>query len=84
VLIAPRAIGVPVAAEPGFGPHDDVLTLALLELLELFALVEPLGVLDDLLLPQPARKSIPATAASKAMDRVRGHRWWFLTSLLLR
>src|SRR5271169_1403055 len=29
VLIAPSGIGVPVAATPGLGPHDDVLVDAL-------------------------------------------------------
>jgi hypothetical protein len=34
VLIVPRLIGVPDAATPGFGPHDEVLLEALPELLD--------------------------------------------------
>jgi hypothetical protein len=80
VSIVPTLIGVPVAATPGFGPHDEVSTLELLELLEPELAAAPL-LLDELLLPHPTRTSIPDTAASTTISRVRGHSWNFLTSL---
>jgi hypothetical protein len=77
-------IGLPVAATPGFGPHDEVSTLEPLELLEVLELAE-LGaaalLLVELLLPQPARASAPDTAVSTTISRMRGHSWNFLTSL---
>ena len=88
VSIVPMLIGVPVAFTPGFGPHDETLAALvgvaeLLELLELeFELELELPLpLEELLLPQPARTSIPATAVSRANNRVRGHSWYVLTCL---
>src|SRR5947209_20584814 len=65
VLVVPRLIGLPVAATPGLGPHDEVLLealLALVDAVELAAGLEPLVELL-LLLPQPARTARPTTAA---------------------
>jgi hypothetical protein len=80
-------IGVPVAATPGLGPHDDVLVepvlavvLALvLELVALDAPLEPLEVLL-LLLPQPAStSSAPTNTASTMLARRLGARLYTLT-----
>jgi len=88
VSIVPTLIGEPVAATPGFGPHFEMSTLEPepvepLEPLELDVL--ELGaaglLLVELLLPQAAKTSAPATAASKTVSRMRGHSWNFLTSL---
>jgi hypothetical protein len=84
VSIVPTLIGVPVAATPGFGPHFEMSTLEPeplepLEPLELLVGAAAL-LLVELLLPQAARTSAPATAASKTISRVRGHSWNFLTS----
>src|SRR6516165_12098031 len=66
VAIAPRGIGVPVAATPGLVPHCDVLT------------AEALGVPPDvdfgallvvLLLLHPAAASIPMTATRPTAAR---------------
>jgi hypothetical protein len=66
VLIEPRLIGVPVAAWPGFDPHDDVLLEPLLALVEVAELDVPLGaaleVLVELLLPQAASAAAPTNA----------------------
>jgi hypothetical protein len=79
VLMAPSVIGVPLAAVPGFGPHDEVLVdaLAALVVVELddaagAELVLALLVVLLLLLPQPATKSIPRTAAVDSPSRTRG------------
>ena len=78
VSIVPMLIGVPVAATPGFLPHDDVLVLPPLEP-ELAAVVAL--VLDALLasrcptlvllllLPQPASTNAPTSAASAKLVR---------------
>jgi hypothetical protein len=50
VAMAPRAIGVPVAATPGLVPHCEVVTVAVLALAELVALELVVGVLEVLLL----------------------------------
>jgi hypothetical protein len=82
VLIAPSGIGVPVAATPGFVPHDDVdddalaLVVAALEL-EVLAAV----LLLELLLPHPARTVTPTVAMSARLTRHRGKSWYLLTDL---
>ncbi|HTX45899.1 MAG TPA: hypothetical protein VMD48_06470 [Solirubrobacteraceae bacterium] len=91
VLIAPSLIGLPVAAVPGFGPHDEVLVDALVAALVLVLLAEvddaagaaALLVLLLLLLPQPAISSTPRTAAHDRPSRTRGTWWYILTDLLL-
>src|SRR6266478_4912398 len=86
VSIVPTLIGVPVAATPGFGPHFEMSTLdpeplEPLEPLEVLELGAAPLLLDELLLPQPARTSIPDTAVSATMSRMRGHSCNFLTGL---
>lgn len=76
VSIVPTLIGVPVAFTPGFGPHDEVLVDAVLELpglveLELLAPVAALGVLLELLLPQPAATSARTATNATAIARHR-------------
>jgi hypothetical protein len=93
VTIVPSLIGVPVAATPGLGPHDDVLVDALVAALVLVAEVDEaagaallvlLAVLLLLeLLPQPAMTSTPRTAANDRPSRTRGKSWNILTDLLL-
>ena len=82
VSIVPIGIGVPVAATPGFLPHEDVLAeLVLAELvvalvLELVALDAPLldVVVLELLLPHPASTSTPPTStASAPVERRRNN-----------
>src|SRR5947209_1291282 len=71
VLIVPRLIGVPVAAAPGLGPHDEVLVDAVLALLEVVELAAGLELLVELLLlPQPASAARPTIAASAMTMRV--------------
>jgi len=88
VLIAPSAIGVPVALTPGFGPHVDVLTAAL-ELDELAAGAELLLALALalalllLLLPHPASARSAPTAIAATPIRTRGTTWKMLTAGLL-
>jgi hypothetical protein len=81
VSIVPMLIGEPVAAAPGFGPHDEVLVdvlagvlLALATALELLlaAVVAALELLELLLLPQPAIAMMPMIAAKATLSRVRG------------
>jgi hypothetical protein len=61
VAIAPRGIGVPVAATPGLVPHCDVLTAEVLGV----PLDVAFGVLLVLLLlPHPAAARIPAIATT--------------------
>jgi hypothetical protein len=78
-------IGVPVAATPAFGPHDDVsddppleLELAPLDvdvaLLELPPLAAALLELVLLLLPHAATKTAAMTAASTKLRRTRSVR----------
>ena len=90
VLIAPSGIGVPVAATPAFGPHDDVLVEALVAAAVLVAEVDEaagaallLVLLLLLLLPQPAMNSTPRTAAHDRPSRTRETWWYILTDLLL-
>ena len=93
VLIAPSGIGVPVAATPGFGPHDDVLVDALVAAAVLVAEVDEaagaalllvlLVLLLLLLLPQPAMNSTPRTAAHDRPIRTRETWWYILTDRLL-
>jgi hypothetical protein len=83
VLIAPSTIGDPVAFTPGFGPHDEVLTLdepppALLDdavaLEDAVALAAELAAevaLELLLLPQP-ESAISAVSATVTTAAVRG------------
>jgi hypothetical protein len=87
VSIVPMLIGVPVAATPGLGPHDDVLLDPPLEL-ELLVLA---AVLDDppllaaepppelelvllLLLPHAATSMAAITAARATPNRARSAR----------
>jgi hypothetical protein len=80
VLIAPRLMGVPLAAVPGLGPHDEVLVDALDELLVVVELDDAAGaevelvllLLLLLLLPQAARESTPMTATMGSPSRTRG------------
>ena len=91
VLIAPSGIGVPVAATPGLGPHDEVLVDALVEpaLVLVVELDEAAGaallvaLLELLLLPQAVKKSTPRTAAHDRPSRTRGTCWNIATDLLL-
>jgi len=80
-------IGDPVAATPGFDPHDDKLTAADVPLLLL--LVVAAAALDELdvpaaellallllllllpLLPQPANAMTPTAATTAAQNRLR-------------
>jgi hypothetical protein len=67
VAMAPSAIGVPVAATPGLVPHCDVLTVAVLGVLDVFpagGLVLPVVpvVLLLLLLLQPTAARAMAAA----------------------
>jgi hypothetical protein len=79
-------IGVPVAATPGFDPHDDVAVdalvlvaaLAVVVALELAVLAV---VLLELLLPHPARTVTPTVAMSAKPIRNRGKFWYLLTDL---
>jgi hypothetical protein len=86
VSIVPMLIGEPVAATPGFGPHEDVLveTGALeLELAaaEVVALLELLLLL--LLLPHPASAISESAANSASATRLCGMRCLVLTDCLL-
>jgi hypothetical protein len=90
VTIVPSVIGVPVAAVPGLGPHDDVLVDALVVALVVVAEVDEAAGAAALvvvvvleLLPQPATKTTPRTAASGRPTRTRGKSWNILTDLLL-
>ena len=92
VLIVPRLIGVPVAATPGLGPHDDVPaeTLALLvvalALAVLLAVVLLLAgaLLELLLLPPHPASAISESAANRASaTRLCGMRCVVLTDCLL-
>jgi hypothetical protein len=65
VAIAPRGIGVPVAATPGLVPHFDVLTAEVVGLLVGVLLL----VVLLLLLLHPAAASIPATATTVTTPR---------------
>jgi hypothetical protein len=81
VLIAPSGIGVPVAAWPGLGPHDEVddATALLDVLLALDAVLVLLELLE--LLPHPARTVMPTAATSARLTRIRDNCWWLLTVL---
>jgi hypothetical protein len=78
VAIAPSRIGDPLAFTPGFDPHCDVLTLALLDppllLLELLDAPAALVLVVDLLLPQPASATSTPTVTTATMNRTRGTR----------
>jgi|SRR6516165_4935083 hypothetical protein len=80
VLIVPRFIGVPVAATPGFGPHEDVVeaVVVVLEAVEVVEVVEldaPLAAALELLLelpPHPTTSAAePSSAASKIVTRLQ-------------
>src|ERR1700722_567819 len=84
--MVPRMIGLPVAATPGLGPHDEMLTLGALLLLlvpepaELeAAAAPPLLLLELLLLPQPASASRAAPRITASLSRPRRR----LSSLLM-
>jgi len=77
-------IGDPVAATPGFDPHDDKLTAADVPLLLLVVAAAALDELDvpaaELLallllllplLPQPANAMTPTAATTAAQNRLR-------------
>jgi len=78
-------IGDPVAATPGFDPHDDKLTAADVPLLLVVAAAAALDELDvpaaELLalllllllplLPQPANAMTPTAATTAAQNRLR-------------
>ncbi|HEY6311332.1 MAG TPA: hypothetical protein VIY52_11080 [Streptosporangiaceae bacterium] len=78
VAMAPRAIGVPVAATPGLVPHCEVLTVAVLALAELVALELVGGVLEVLLLglllllQAAVAMAIATAAASTSVLRADG------------
>jgi len=90
VSIVPMLIGVPVAATPGLGPHDEVLVdtgaavavlLALAELLAALVVALLALLLLELLLPHPARNTTPTNAATAKTGRMRGHSWYVLNVL---
>src|SRR6516165_3534051 len=91
VTIVPSVIGVPVAAAPGLGPHDEVLVDALVALLVLVveldeaagAAVLVAALLELFELPQAVRKSTPRTATHDRPSRTRGTCWNIATDLLL-
>jgi hypothetical protein len=80
-------IGVPVAATPGFGPHDEVAVdalapvLALVVALELAELAVVLLELLELLPPHPARTVTPTVAMSARLMRNRGKSLYLFTDL---
>jgi hypothetical protein len=82
VSIVPMLIGVPVAAWPAFGPHDDVsvdpppleLELADVELLDPPLLAAAPLELELLLLPHAATTIAAMTAASTKPRRARSAR----------
>jgi MFS superfamily sulfate permease-like transporter len=89
VSMVPMLIGDPVAATPGFVPHDEMLTPEALllppapELDELAALLaEALGLLLLLLLPHPASASSASMATNARSPRDRGTTCGMLTALL--
>jgi hypothetical protein len=76
VSIEPRLIGVPVAACPGFGPHDEVPDEALLEEPEVLELEAALGaapelLLELLLLPHPTNSATATNVISATTTRRR-------------
>jgi hypothetical protein len=91
VTIVPSVIGVPLAATPALGPHDDVLVDAVVAVPVLVLVVDvdeaagaaALVVVVLLELPQPATKSTPRTATSGRPSRTRGKSWLILTDVLL-
>jgi hypothetical protein len=80
VSIVPMLIGVPVAATPGFVPHDDVFVDALLELPELDVALDPplaappLELVLLILLPHAATNTAAMTAARAMPRRTRSAR----------
>jgi hypothetical protein len=64
-------IGVPVAATPALGPHDEASVDPLLVVA--LAPDELDAVLLELLLPHPARNITPSAAATRNVGRRRGH-----------
>jgi hypothetical protein len=92
VTIVPSVIGVPLAATPGLGPHDDVLVDAVVAALVVLLVAEVdeaagaallLALLLLLLLPQPAMNRTPRAATNDRPSRTRGKSWNILTDLLL-
>ena len=72
VAIAPRGIGVPVAATPGLVPHCDVLTVELPDVLVALGVLPlplPLPLVVLLLLLHPAAASNPITATRPTTAR---------------
>src|ERR1700733_6045305 len=88
VSMVPMLIGVPVAATPDFGPHEDVLVevAAVVALaVELVALEPPallVALLLLLLLPHAASTRAPTSAASATPARRRSA-WWITLTLVL-
>ena len=88
VSIVPMLIGVPVAATPGFGPHDDVLVEAVRAVVRSCSswsrrCVAALLELLLLLLPHPA-SAISASAADQARQdpvSAQAQRWWCILTL---
>ena len=81
VLIAPMLIGVPVAATPGFVPHEDVETVPALAELDAGAEAEAdddvLGAADELLELELElhAASTPSDSAATAAAAVRLRQW---------
>jgi hypothetical protein len=81
VLIAPILIGVPVAATPGFVPHEDVETVPVLVELEAGAEADEdddvLGAADELLELELElhAASTPSDSAATAAAAVRLRQW---------
>lgn len=73
VSIAPTGIGEPVALTPGFGPHDDVPELALVDVLDVLDVLA-VELVDDVLfvlfeLPHAATTNALMMAARAAPNR---------------
>src|SRR5665213_2253217 len=89
VLIVPRLIGVPVAATPCLGPHDDVpaealaLLVVALALAVLLLLAGALLELLLLLLPHAASAISVSAASSASATRLWGTTCLVLTDCLL-
>jgi hypothetical protein len=69
-------IGVPVAATPGFGPHEDVVeaVVVVLEAVEVVELDVLTAAALELLLelpPHPTSAAEPSSAASKIVTRLQ-------------
>jgi hypothetical protein len=87
VLMVPSLIGLPVAATPGLGPHEEVFVLAApllvvaldeLDAAPLAALLLLL-LLELLVLPHPASASSRATTAVRMIHDLACDLLWFFT-----